>query len=114
MNNVGSVGAATDATFDDLLKERKFTFVHIWADWCSGSNMMKILVSRIAKDLNSEDITFVDVDGDTNKTVVARCNAASIPSCFMFRGGDLVGTQEGTSSQMVLSGFIDGVVNPAS
>ena len=94
--------AVTDADFDqEVLQSDKPVLVDFWAVWCGPCRAVAPVVEEIAQTYG-EQLKVVKVDTDANPQVTARYGITSIPSLYVFSGGEVVKTIVGAKPKPVL------------
>lgn len=86
----------TDDTFDnEVLKSSKPVLVDFWASWCAPCRMVAPIVEEIANERN--DVTIAKVDVDANPQISTKYGIRSIPTLYVFKGGQIVGQLVGAA-----------------
>ncbi len=94
--------AVTDADFDqEVLQSDKPVLVDFWAVWCGPCRAVAPVVEEIAQTYGDQ-LKVVKVDTDANPKVTARYGITSIPSLYVFSGGEVVKTIVGAKPKPVL------------
>ena len=92
----------TDATFDaDVLQSDKPVLVDFWAVWCGPCRAVAPVVEEIAATYGDK-LKVVKMDTDANPAVSARYGIVSIPSLYVFQGGEVVKQIIGAKPKPVL------------
>jgi thioredoxin 1 len=92
----------TDADFDqEVLKSDKPVLVDFWAVWCGPCRAVAPVVEEIAQTYG-EQLKVVKLDTDANPRVTAKYGITSIPSLYVFSGGEVVKTIVGAKPKPIL------------
>jgi thioredoxin 1 len=92
----------TDADFDqEVLQSDKPVLVDFWAVWCGPCRAVAPVVEEIAQTYG-EQLKVVKLDTDANPRVTAKYGITSIPSLYVFSGGEVVKTIVGAKPKPVL------------
>ncbi|MFW0838168.1 MAG: thioredoxin [Candidatus Komeilibacteria bacterium] len=80
----------TDQDFaEEVLKSDIPVFVDFYAPWCGPCKMMEPIVEELAKEYEGK-IKIVKLNVDENPTTAQQFQVMSIPTMFIFRGGQAV------------------------
>ena len=89
-------------TFDaEVLKSDKPVLVDFWAVWCGPCRAVAPVVEEIAQTYG-EQLKVVKLDTDANPRVTAKYGITSIPSLYVFSGGEVVKTIVGAKPKPIL------------
>ena len=92
----------TDADFDqEVLQSDKPVLVDFWAVWCGPCRAVAPVVEEIAQTYGDQ-LKVVKLDTDANPKVTAKYGITSIPSLYVFSGGEVVKTIVGAKPKPVL------------
>ena len=100
------MGAATktvtDASFDaDVLGSDKPVLVDFWAEWCGPCKMVAPVLEEIAAE-HADKITIAKVNIDENPEIARRYQIMSIPTMYVFSGGEVVKSIVGAKPKAAL------------
>lgn len=102
MSTSTATQVVTDADFDqEVLKSDKPVLVDFWAVWCGPCRAVAPVVEEIAQTYG-EQLKVVKLDTDANPRVTAKYGITSIPSLYVFSGGEVVKTIVGAKPKPVL------------
>lgn len=102
MSTTAATLVVTDADFDqEVLQSDKPVLVDFWAVWCGPCRAVAPVVEEIAQTYG-EQLKVVKLDTDANPKVTARYGITSIPSLYVFSGGEVVKTIVGAKPKPVL------------
>ena len=68
--------------------------VDFWADWCMPCKMVAPVVEELANEYEGK-LKVGKIDVDAQSELAARFNVMSIPTLFVFKGGEVVGQRVG-------------------
>ena len=105
-----SVIQVTDATFDaEVLKSNIPVLVDFWAEWCGPCKLVAPVVEEVAKAYKGK-VKVAKVDVDTNQRIASQFAIRSIPSLFVFKGGEVVDHLVGAAPKQRITSMLDGVL----
>ncbi len=97
----------TDETFDqEVLQATVPVLVDFWAPWCGPCRMAAPIVHEVAEKYAGR-CKVVKVNVDENPEIASRYQIRSIPSLFLFKGGQQVDQAIGVQTAAQLSAMID-------
>lgn len=76
--------------FMALLKSSNKVIVKFYADWCESCKLFAPVYISLSKDEHFADITFIDVNAETNPEARAMAGASTLPFFATFKNGELV------------------------
>jgi thioredoxin 1 len=87
---VGATKVVTDETFDaEVLKSEKPVIVDYWAEWCGPCLQIAPILEQIATEY-ADKIDVAKLNIDQNPAVTQRYGILSIPTLYVFSGGEVV------------------------
>ena len=99
--------AATDATFDSIVKDSDLpVVVDFWAEWCGPCKMIAPILDQIA-DQYKDKLTVAKMNIDDNQGTPANFGVRGIPTLILFKNGEAAATKVGAASKSQLEAFID-------
>lgn len=102
-----SIINTTDANFDqDVLQADKPVLVDFWAAWCGPCKAIAPTLEELADDYAGR-AQIVKVNVDDNPEVAARFGIRSIPTLFVFKGGEKVDTIVGSRPKSEFAALLD-------
>ena len=100
----------TDSNFDqEVLQATVPVLVDFWAPWCGPCRMAGPIVAGVAGDYEGK-AKVVKVNVDESPEVSSKYGIRSIPSLFLFKGGQVVDQAVGVQSAVQLAKMIDAVL----
>ncbi len=100
--------AATDQNFEnEVLKADIPVLVDFWATWCQPCKMVAPILEELAGEYQGK-LKVAKVDVDQNPAVSSKYGIRSIPSLYLFKGGEVVETMVGAVPKQHILKRIEG------
>ncbi len=107
---MAKVQELTDETFETVvLKADQPVLVDFWAAWCGPCRMVAPAVEAVAERYEGK-VTVGKVNVDEAPVLATKYGIRSIPSLFVFKGGDVVERAVGVQSEDDLTKMLDRVL----
>ena len=102
--------AATDATFDAIVKESNLpVVVDFWAEWCGPCKQIGPALEELSTEMEGK-IKVVKVDVDSNPSAAADLGVRGIPALFLFKDGQVISNKTGAAPKAVLKSWIEDAI----
>ena len=102
--------AATDATFDAIVKDSEIpVVVDFWAEWCGPCKQIGPSLEEISNEMEGK-IKVVKVDVDTNPSAAASLGVRGIPALFLFKDGEVLSNKTGAAPKAALKSWIEDTI----
>ncbi|MDB4842208.1 thioredoxin [Planktomarina sp.] len=99
--------AATDETFDSIVKDSKLpVVVDFWAEWCGPCKQIGPALEELSVEMEGK-IKVVKVDVDSNPSAAAALGVRGIPALFLFKDGQVISNKTGAAPKAALKSWID-------
>ena len=97
---------STDEKFQEQINGSKLTLIQMSAQWCSSCKILKPIIEKISNDkLNKIDCYYHDVEIQPNEPT--KYSIRGLPTVLLFKGGKLLATKVGATSEKDLLEFIN-------
>ena len=102
--------AATDATFDAIVKESDLpVVVDFWAEWCGPCKQIGPSLEELSTGIEGK-IKVVKVDVDSNPSAAAALGVRGIPALFLFKDGQVISNKTGAAPKAALKSWIEDAI----
>ncbi len=102
--------AATDATFDAIVKESNLpVVVDFWAEWCGPCKQIGPSLEELSTEMEGK-IKVVKVDVDSNPSAAAALGVRGIPALFLFKDGQVISNKTGAAPKAALKSWIEDAI----
>jgi len=101
-----NVYEVTDQTFDsEVIKSNIPVLVDFWAVWCGPCQALTPTIESVATEQEGK-VKVCKVNVDENPNVAARYGIRSIPTIFLFKGGQNIGQLIGNVPKGAINEFL--------
>ena len=102
--------AATDATFDSIVKKSDLpVVVDFWAEWCGPCKQIGPALEELSNEMEGK-IKVVKIDVDSNPSAAAELGVRGIPALFLFKDGKVVSNKTGAAPKAALKSWIEDAI----
>ena len=102
--------AATDATFDAIVKDSDVpVVVDFWAEWCGPCKQIGPSLEELSSEMEGK-IKVVKVDIDSNPSAAAALGVRGIPALFLFKDGQVISNKTGVAPKAALKSWIEDAI----
>ena len=102
--------AATDATFDAIVKDSVLpVVVDFWAEWCGPCKQIGPSLEELSTEMEGK-IKVVKVDVDSNPSAAAALGVRGIPALFLFKDGQVISNKTGVAPKAALKSWIEDAI----
>ncbi|MEM9574226.1 MAG: thioredoxin, partial [Pseudomonadota bacterium] len=81
--------------------------VDFWAEWCGPCKMIAPALEEISSEMGDE-VKIVKLNIDENPEIAAQYGVRSIPTLYMFKGGEIADQMVGAAPKGKLADWIKG------
>jgi len=90
MSNSKNVSAADDGSFEsNVLKAQGLALVDFWAEWCGPCKALGPTIDELADEFQGK-VKIFKLNVDENPNTPTRYNVRGIPTCILFKDGQMV------------------------
>ena len=100
------IQAATDSSFEELVKSPTPVLIDFWAAWCSPCLRIAPTVEQLAAEYAGK-LTVAKMNIDENPGVPTHLGIRSIPTLILFKNGAMVDSVIGAVDKGTLKRMID-------
>lgn len=93
----------TNSDLMDIEKKSKSAVITVHADWCPTCKSQDKILQNIMKDPAYKNVTFYQLDFDTQKDLLKSLKASSQSTIIIFKGGKEVARTTGDTKEEALS-----------
>ena len=102
--------AATDATFDAIVKDSVLpVVVDFWAEWCGPCKQIGPSLEELSTEMEGK-VKVVKVDVDSNPSAAAALGVRGIPALFLFKDGQVISNKTGVAPKAALKSWIEDAI----
>ena len=102
--------AATDATFDSIVKKSDLpVVVDFWAEWCGPCKQIGPALEELSNEMEGK-IKVVKIDVDSNPSAAAELGVRGIPALFLFKNGEVISNKTGAAPKAALKSWIEDAI----
>jgi thioredoxin 1 len=81
---------ANEASFDaEVLKSGQLALVDFWAEWCGPCKALAPTLEELATEFQGK-VKIYKINVDENPNTATRYNVRGIPTCILFKNGQVV------------------------
>ena len=99
----------TDANFEsEVLQSSDPVLVDFWAPWCGPCRMLTPTIEELSKEY-ADKVKVGKLNTDDNQKTAAGFAVTSIPTCILFKDGEIVDKVVGAPPKSHFDAMLDGV-----
>ena len=96
----------TDEHFHNALNTFDLVVVDFYADWCGPCKQMHKVMEDLATDIDCDDVLFIKVNTDHQRSLSNRYNITSLPTIMFFVDGNPIHTVYGYHNKRQMKDLI--------
>ena len=97
---------SSDEKFKEQIIGNKLSLIQFSASWCGPCQQLKSIIEKISNEkLDKIDCYYHDIEAQPNEPT--KYSVRSVPTILLFKGGKLLGTKAGASSEKDMLEFIN-------
>ena len=85
--------------WEDILKENKIVLTDFWATWCSPCISLAPILEQLSDELKDKGVVIAKHNIDEEPNLPVKFSVRGIPSCFIVKGGSVVGSKVGLTNK---------------
>ena len=102
--------AATDATFDSIVKDSDLpVVVDFWAEWCGPCKMVGPVLEELSDEM-ADKLVIAKHNIDDSPNTPTKYGVRGIPTMLLFSGGQLIDTKVGAANKSNIKEWLDSKV----
>ena len=96
---------STDEKFQEQINGSKLSLIQFSASWCSPCQALRLIIEKISDDMADKiDCYYHDIESQPNEPT--KNSVRGVPTVLLFKGGKLLGTKAGATSEKDMLEFI--------
>ena len=108
--NIGGPLVLNEINFEQVLKESRLPLLfEFWAPWCHHCMALSPVIEQVAAEMAGE-IIVGQINCDLNRDLRKRYGVQAIPTLFLARNGEVVGTILNPKDKNTLCSWIRGLI----
>ena len=111
MAMAGTIEPYTQAQFDLLASQGKPVLLAVHAGWCPTCRAQKPIIGELMGEPAYKDVTTLEIDFDTEKTLLRHYKVGLQSTLIAFRGSKEVGRSVGDTTRVGIEGLIKKAVD---